>query len=208
MEEIWSYFKKNKIIVLSMAVVLSLGIGYFLLNSKTKPQKSEPKIEQVAVKKSVSADKVKEKQAENKQLVVDVQGAVKKPGVYRAKKDTIVQEILQMAGGVSEQADIKQLNQAQRITDQMQIYVPTVGEAVHNNATGNQGSTNSKEKIVNINTAKVDDFKSVTGIGPKKAEKIIAYRQKNGNFKTLHDLTGVSGIGEKSLEKLKDQLTV
>jgi len=111
-----------------------------------------------------------------------------------------------MAGGLQQNADTKQINQAQRVTDQMQVYIPYRGEAAPT-ATTNKGS-GEKGKVVNINTAKVDDFKDVSGIGPKKAAKIVAFREKNGNFKDLHDLTKVSGIGEKSLNSLKDQLTV
>lgn len=88
----------------------------------------------------------------------------------------------------------------------MQLYVSYHGETAPT-ATASKGSSTEGKKV-NINTAKVDDFKDVTGIGPKKAAKIIAFREKNGNFKELHDLTKVSGIGEKSLDSLKDQLTV
>lgn len=140
-------------------------------------------------------------------IVVDVQGAVQKPGVYHVKDKAIIQEVIQTAGGFTANADLKQINQAKRVVDQMQVYIPIKGEKVTPTSTNSSNDTQNK-KIVNINTATVDDFKDVTGIGPKKAEKVIAYREEHGQFKTLHDLTNVSGIGEKSLAKLKDQLTV
>lgn len=206
MKEIFHYIKKNKIILIVLFISL-IGGGYFMLHQKTTPSpdqiKTEDLVEKKAPEKSNKETKKNSKTLGEK-LVVDVQGAVKKPGVYRVKDKAIVQEVLQIAGGVTQNADLKQLNQAKRVSDQMQIYVPTKGEKSINNST----ATNDQKKIVNINTDNPDDFKDVTGIGSKKAEKIIAYRQEHGDFKNLHDLTGVSGIGEKSLDKLKEQLTV
>ncbi|KRO00205.1 helix-hairpin-helix domain-containing protein [Companilactobacillus kimchiensis] len=203
METILNYLKKNILSSLVILIVVVATSGYFLMHktASTQPVKNELRTEIKPAKKVAT----KEKPAKANVLVVDIQGAVKKSGVYRVKNGAIVQEVLQMAGGLNSNADTKQINQAQRVTDQMQVYVPYQGEKVAStsNKTGNKES-----KLVNINSATVDDFKDVTGIGPKKAEKIIAFREKNGNFKELHDLTKVSGIGEKSLDTLKDQLTV
>jgi len=203
MKEILDYVKRNKMLVLIGLVVIILGTGYFMTHQKhpaaavKNELQTETKVS--AAKKEPKTPKI------TKEMVVDIQGAVKNPGVYRLHNDAIVQEALKMAGGVLPTADIKQINQAKKLTDQMQIFVPVVGEK----GSGSSTSGGSEEKkVVNINSATVDDFKDVSGIGPKKAEKIIAFREKNGNFNQLHDLTKVSGIGEKSLESLKDQLTV
>lgn len=203
MEEILTYFKQNKLILIVILLITVGGSGYFLTHQSHKAAKNEIRTETHPLKKTVEKDSQSNKTTI---LAVDVQGAVKNSGVYRVKTGAIVQEVLKMAGGLQGNADIKQINQAQRVTDQMQIYVPYRGETA-TTPTADKGS-GSKGKMVNINTAKVDDFKDVTGIGPKKAAKIIAFREKNGNFKNLHDLTKVSGIGEKSLDNLKDQLTV
>lgn len=201
MEDIFNYLRRNILLLLVILMATCFG-GYYFLNHTKPPVKNEIQTTATPVKKTTP-----KKSETSKILVVDVTGAVKNSGVYRAKSGAIVQELIQMAGGLADNADSKQINQAQRITDQMQIYVPYQGEKstpVANKATG----ANKETKKVNINSATVDDFKNVTGIGPKKAEKIIAFREKNGNFNELHDLTKVSGIGEKSLESLKDQLTV
>ncbi|MFC6176061.1 helix-hairpin-helix domain-containing protein [Companilactobacillus huachuanensis] len=207
MENILNYLKRNKMLVLLGVVIIALGTGYLVLQGhKTSMVKNDLKTET-----KVSASKKEEKNpkvTKNKIVVVDIQGAVKTPGVYRLQNGAIVQDALKMAGGAGSNADVKQLNQAKKLTDQMQIYVPVVGEKGAS-AAKNGGENNSGDKkVVNINTATVDDFKGVSGIGPKKAEKIIAFREKNGEFKQLHDLTKVSGIGDKSLDSLKDQLTV
>ncbi|MQS74912.1 helix-hairpin-helix domain-containing protein [Companilactobacillus halodurans] len=204
MEEVFSHIKQN-IIVIAMILVMSIFGSLYFWTHKTKPVQNEIKTEVVTKDKEAPEKKQK---INNDIFVVDIQGAVKNSGVYRVKKGTIVQDILQMAGGVMANADVKQINRAQKVTDQMQIYVPYTGETqVSPQNSANKGSGGGQKKV-NINSAKADDFKDVSGIGPKKAEKIIAFREKNGNFKDLHDLTKVSGIGEKSLESLKDQLTV
>ena len=206
MDKILDYCKREKITILISVVVILLGSGYFLTH-QSKTVTAQEKVENTAPVKKTKSLLTKSKTNNSKQLlVVDIEGAVQKPGVYRLKKDSIVQDALAQAGGVNAQADMTQINRAKKLTDQMQLYVPIKGEKTPSVTTG--GNTNSEKKVVNINTATVDDFKDVSGIGPKKAEKIIAFREQNGDFKDLHDLTKVSGFGEKTIERLKDQLTV
>ncbi|CAJ2234365.1 helix-hairpin-helix domain-containing protein [Companilactobacillus paralimentarius] len=207
MEEVYQYVRNKKIVLLTGIVIVVLG-GYFFLFHKVTPTSTlEPKQELTTQKDETKKSKTDSKAKEPQMIVVDVQGAVQKPGVYHVKDKAIIQEVIQTAGGFAANADLKQINQAKRVVDQMQVYIPIKGEKVTPTSTNSSNDTQNK-KIVNINTATVDDFKDVTGIGPKKAEKVIAYREEHGQFKTLHDLTNVSGIGEKSLAKLKDQLTV
>lgn len=197
MGKIYQLFQKNKVIVLGILVGLVFA-GYLVINKR--PTNNEPvKTQVLADKKSASKEEIK---SAEKTIVVDVQGAVNKPGVYHLKERTIVLDALQMAGGTKNDADLKQINQAKRLKDQMQIYVPNKTEK------RSTGSGSAEREAVNINTATVDDFKKVTGVGPKKAEKIIAFREQHGDFKDLNDLKKVSGFGEKTIEKLKDQLTV
>ena len=197
MGKIYQLFQKNKVIVLGILVGLVFA-GYLVINKR--PTNNEPvKTQVLADKKSASKEEIK---SAEKTIVVDVQGAVNKPGVYHLKERTIVLDALQMAGGTKNDADLKQINQAKRLKDQMQIYVPNKTEK------RSTGSGSAEKEAVNINTATVDDFKKVTGVGPKKAEKIIAFREQHGDFKDLNDLKKVSGFGEKTIEKLKDQLTV
>ncbi|CAJ1192937.1 helix-hairpin-helix domain-containing protein [Companilactobacillus paralimentarius] len=207
MEEVYQYVRNKKIVLLTGIVIVVLG-GYFFLFHKVTPTSTlEPKQELTTQKDETKKSKTDSKAKEPQMIVVDVQGAVQKPGVYHVKDKAIIQEVIQTAGGFTANADLKQINQAKRVVDQMQVYIPIKGEKVTPTSTNSSNDTQNK-KIVNINTATVDDFKDVTGIGPKKAEKVIAYREEHGQFKTLHDLINVSGIGEKSLAKLKDQLTV
>ncbi|WP_119318829.1 helix-hairpin-helix domain-containing protein [Companilactobacillus formosensis] len=200
MNDFLDYIKRNKVIVIVISVLI-LGLGGYWWVNRVPVVKNDIKTEIKAPKK---VSEKKTSAPKNKLVAVDIQGAVKKPGVYQLKENSLVQAAIQLAGGLADNADTKQINQAKRVTDQMQIYVPVIG----NNNSVSANAVPAKGEKLNINNAKVEDFKNVTGIGPKKAEKIIAFREKNGNFKNLHDLTKVSGIGEKSLDSLKDQLTV
>lgn len=200
MNNFLDYIKRNKVIVIVISVLI-LGLGGYWWVNQVPVVKNDIKTEIKAPKK---VSEKKTSAPKNKLVAVDIQGAVKKPGVYQLKENSLVQAAIQLAGGLADNADTKQINQAKRVTDQMQIYVPVIS----NNNSVSANAVPAKDEKLNINNAKIEDFKNVTGIGPKKAEKIIAFREKNGNFKNLHDLTKVSGIGEKSLDSLKDQLTV
>lgn len=144
--------------------------------------------------------------AEHRQLTVDVKGAVHQPGVYTLKAGARIQEALKQAGGPLPTADMSQVNLAKQVMDQQMVYVPAQGE-VQANATGalaNQAS----QTIVNLNTATKEQLLTLTGIGDKKADQILAYRQQHGEFKQVEDLKQVDGFGEKTVTKLKDCLAV
>ncbi|MBA1435278.1 helix-hairpin-helix domain-containing protein [Bombilactobacillus bombi] len=150
----------------------------------------------------------------SKWIMVDVQGAVNKPGVYRLLTTARVYDAIQHAGGVTDKADLHTINQAQKLHDQAQIYVNEKGEAATTNnvsTSNNQksnGSINPGTQQINLNTADATQLQNLTGIGPKKAELIVQYRQEHGNFNKIEDLAQVQGIGDKTVEKLKSQLTV
>ncbi|MCO6541370.1 MAG: helix-hairpin-helix domain-containing protein [Lactobacillus sp.] len=148
----------------------------------------------------------------SKWIIVDIEGAVNKPGVYRLLPTARVYDVIQHAGGVTEQADLQAINQAQKIHDQSQIFVPDKNNnAARVGSSGDVNSANSNagiEKQVNLNTATIEQLQSLDGIGPKKAELIIKYRQEKGNFSKIEDLTNIQGIGEKTLEKIKSQITI
>lgn len=155
-------------------------------------------------------------QAVPQSIVVDVKGAVKKPGVYEMKAGDRVHQAIREAGGVLDGAEQNQLNLAQLLQDGMVIFVPEKGEemapsgAASAGQSTNAGSTgqNDSSTMVNINTATAEELQTLPGIGPSKAETIIAYREENGGFQTIEDMMNVSGIGEKSFEKLKSSITV
>lgn len=144
-------------------------------------------------------------------IYVDIKGAVKVPGIYQLKNQQRIWDALALAGGVSEDADTAQVNYAQKVKDQMIIYVPKKGEAVAQSLETLQESApaqQNQEGKINLNTATEAELQTISGIGAKKAQEIIRFRDEQGPFKTVEELKNVPGIGEKTVERLKDMLTV
>ncbi|MTT32491.1 ComEA family DNA-binding protein [Terrilactibacillus sp. BCM23-1] len=159
-------------------------------------------------------DNRQETKATDTSLVVDLKGEVKHPGVYKMENGSRVSDVIQKSGGYTNQADQNKINLAQKLKDEMVILVPKKGDSsavmTTSNSTANSDSSASTEdsKLININTATMDELQNLNGIGPSKAEAIISYREEHGLFKTPEELTNVTGIGEKSFEKLKSDICV
>ncbi len=143
-------------------------------------------------------------------MVIDIKGEVKKPGVYELESGARVEEIVLLAGGFTDKAEERQLNLAEKLTDQQMIYVPNKEEAKELSipSVANEGNTSKESSLVNINTADLTELQTLTGIGPAKAQAIIDYRDENGQFKTIEELKEVNGFGEKTVEKLKESITI
>lgn len=215
MEAIIEKIKEYKIIVICAGLGLALG-GFFLLKptSQTSVKETNLQAEVAAVSKDSSSEKEikkeeKDESAEQDLITVDVKGAVKSPGIYDLPVGSRVHDAVQKAGGLTEEADSKSLNLAQKISDEALVYVPTKREEVASQQTGS-GTTasTSKDKKVNLNKASLEELKQVKGLGGKRAQDIIDHREANGKFKSVDELKKVSGIGAKTIEKLKDYVTV
>ena len=215
MEVIIEKIKEYKIIVICAVLGLALG-AFFLLKptSQTSVKETNLQAEVAAVSKDSSSEKEikkeeKEESPEQDLITVDVKGAVKSPGIYDLPVGSRVHDAVQKAGGLTEEADSKLLNLAQKVSDEALVYVPTKGEeaASQQVASGTTAST-SKNKKVNLNKASLEELKQVKGLGGKRAQDIIDHRETNGKFKSVDELKKVSGIGAKTIEKLKDYVTV
>lgn len=141
-------------------------------------------------------------------LKVDVKGAVKNPGVYSVTENDRVIDVIERAGGFSKKADATKINLSQKVSDEMVIYVPQVGEEIQEmpNLINNQQT--EKDGKININEADETVLQTLPGIGRAKAQAIIEYRNQNGPFQKIEDLMNVSGIGQKTFEKLADFISV
>ena len=215
MEAIIEKIKEYKIIVICTGLGLALG-SFFLLKPTTQTPVTETNLqtEVAAVSKDSSSEKEikkeeKEESPEQDLITVDVKGAVKSPGIYDLPVGSRVHDAVQKAGGLTDEADSKSLNLAQKVSDEALVYVPTKGEeaASQQAASGTTPST-SKDKKVNLNKASLEELKQVKGLGGKRAQDIIDHREANGKFKSVDELKKVSGIGAKTIEKLKDYVTV
>lgn len=139
-------------------------------------------------------------------LIVDVAGAVRRPGVYEFAEGDRVIDAIERAGGAMPKADLSLLNLAAPLTDGTQILVPKAGPAVPGAATAVPGG--SAGGLMNINTASATELEDLSGIGEVLAATIVEYRTQNGPFASVDDLLDVSGIGPATLDEIRDQITV
>ena len=206
--------KEYKIIVVCVGLGLAVG-AFFLLKpipeipvKDTSPQTELESSAKVKSKEEIPKDIEETTEVVEQDLItVDVKGAVKSPGIYNLPLGSRVHDAVQKAGGMTENADSKNLNLAQKVSDESLVYVPSKEETDIQEASSN--TTSSKEtKKVNINKASLEELKQVKGLGGKRAQDIIDYRESKGTFKSVDDLKKVSGIGAKTIEKLKDYVTV
>ena len=160
-----------------------------------------------------SADTTEEKKQQTEQVTeiyVQIDGAVKKPGVYTFSEESRVYELIEAAGGLLPEAYDLGINQAKRLADGEKIYVYTKEEI--ENGAGTTDTQNPRGQTedgkVNINTASVEELMTLSGIGETRAKDIIAYRNAHGAFSLPEDLKNVSGIGDSTYNKIADAIIV
>ena len=189
-------------------VCLIIGMGLFWMSRQGE------EVEEVAASLSettILPQEVEDKTTVSTVIYVDVKGEVHHPGVYQMKAENRVKDLIEAAGGFTPLADDQKLNLAQLLEDQMVIVVPKKGEEVNSElaqAPTSQKKEVGKEVKVNINTATVEELKTLKGIGEKKAEAIIEYRKQNGSFKNKEELMKVRGIGKKLYESFQERVIV
>ena len=216
---------RKTVLILISSLVISIFLLSFILIGATRERVNAIDIEEEL--KVTTTIKVE------KNIFVDVKGAVKKPGVYEVKENSIVNDCIKLAGGITSSGTLSNINLSKKVTDEMVIYVfkkseittsakneiPCTTEVIEinncpiitDNQTSNDGkketTTNAIDKKININTATKEELTTLTGIGESKANSIIEYRKTN-QFKSIEELKNVSGIGEALYESIKDSITV
>ena len=206
-EEIVMFFKQNiKSIVLAFfcsVVVIGIGLYYFNYN-KTEDYNN---ISFSNHKSDRIDNEEKNDDKQDEKIFVDVKGAVKNPGVFETTKDKRIKDLIDVAGGLLDDADTSTLNLSQKVKDQMVIYVLKHGEKPKQMSEIGTTSSSSGD-VININTANKEQLMKISGVGKTKAEAIIEHREKNGDFKKKEDITKVRGIGKATFEKIKDKIEV
>jgi competence protein ComEA len=139
-------------------------------------------------------------------IIVDVAGAVRRPGVYEFTDGERVIDAIERAGGALPKADLSLLNLAAPITDGTQILVPKTGPTAPGASPPPLGG--APAGLININSATATELEALSGIGEVLAATIVEYRTTNGPFTAVDDLLDVSGIGPATLEEIRDQITV
>lgn len=225
-EKLYQY--RYYIVLLFLLIGLVLGvIGYFLWKQtpETKIITTTPTLMGVEKKERLVTEKI-----EKVPIVVDIKGAVQKPGVYTCEEQSRVQDVVLKAGGFTKEADSSVINLSRKVQDEMVIYIYSKQEVEKckkeeskscpiqevivptcpsiDNTMPKEDEGNSKEeesivqKVVSINTASLSEFMDIPGIGEAKAKLIVAYRTEHGPFEKLEDLMNVKGIGQTLYEKM------
>ena len=205
-EDVVLFFRQNvKSIILAFVCSLVVIIGgLFYFNQNKTEDYSGVSFSNTSNETNNKDEKTEDKHDEK--IFVDVKGAVKHPGVFETTKDKRVKDLIEEAGGLLDDADTSTLNLSQKVKDQMVIYVLKHGEKPKQISDGSTSSANGD--VININTANKEQLMKISGVGKTKAEAIISYREKNGDFKKKEDITKVHGIGKATFEKIKDKIEV
>ena len=207
-------FSKDKILI-GIAIIVLVCFGYYKYNSDNLNNNQIQAL--VDTKSTESVNKQSENSAQNSEdnstKMCQIDGCVNKPGVYSFKKDDRIKDIVELAGGFTQDADTKSVNLAMKLKDEMKIYIPSKSETSKEQNNDTQSSDlvtirdNNSSNLVNINTADSNKLQTLPGIGPSKAKKIIEFREKN-QFKKIEEIKNVDGIGDKTFESLKSLITI
>ncbi|WP_226535228.1 helix-hairpin-helix domain-containing protein [Fictibacillus halophilus] len=201
--------KKHINWVLGAVFLLFIFLGLFIYKNINSQPDTVISPEQMPVIKNETetidskTEKNEEESVSSSQIMIDVQGSVHRPGVYEMNNGDRVIDVIRKAGGFLEEAETRSVNQAEKIVDEMIIYVAGKGEEVHP-LSSDKG--NDKGDLLNINSADLSELQTLSGVGPSKAQSIISYREEFGPFKTIDQLLKVRGIGEKTIEEWKDKI--
>lgn len=158
-------------------------------------------------------------EVDKKNIYVEIKGEVLKPDVYELEEGSIVRDLILISGGLTEDGDLFNINQARELKNGECIVVMSKDEILklknginENNefleVSDGFNTKNENDDLININNASKDELKKLNGIGDTLAESIINYREENGKFNTIEDIKNVSRIGDKTFEKFKDKIKV
>lgn len=209
--------KKQKILLIIIISIITLGIIYYSQIVKTTEEfdideQNLEIVENKTEEKTEDIDQVAK-------IIVHVSGAVKQEGIVELEENSRVADAIELAGGVREDAYMKDVNLAELLEDGMKIYIPSKEEVENQKESGNYvGNTNTSNKNttdkndlnskVNINTATKEELDTLPGIGESTANKIINYREENGKFKSIEEIKEVSGMGDSKFEQIKDLIEI
>lgn len=199
-------YNKKEIIILAIAIIVILVI--IILNFKS--EEKEAFIQ-------TNNDLIQEDENKiEKVIIVHIVGCVKNPGIVEVKDGARIIDVIEKAGGITEDADISKVNLAYIVKDAQKIYVPSIYDDNNieyiNTRNGDNVITNgngSEDKgMININTSTQTELEQLPGIGPTTALKIINYRKENGEFKSIEEIKEIPGIGDAKFETIKNMIEV
>ena len=213
--------KKIMLSIILISIILILFIIY-MLNTNSN---DEIFLESLTVGGNTAESNVvenleAEEELETEKIAIHIIGEVNKEGIVYLEAGSRIVDAIKEAGGATKEADLSQINLAYELQDGQKIYIPNKNEKISEYITMSSGNnviieennssaeTERKENKVNINTANVNELDNLPGIGPSLAQRIIEYREENGNFKSIEELQNVKGIGDTKYSDIKDNVTI
>lgn len=205
--------KKQKIIAIILITIIGIGIYCY---TDAIENTNEEEIENVLEVAQTNTTK----ETEEKNIFVHIAGCVQKEGMLELSSNSRIADAIEKAGGLTQEADLSDINLAYLLEDGMKIYIPNQNERQENNEKTENipkeentpsmqiQDTNTKQDVININTATQEELDTLPGIGPATAAKIIEYRKEKGKFKQKEEIKEVSGIGEAKYEKIKEYISI
>ena len=202
---------KQKKILIIVGIVIIIGIIFFIYNKDSNDEKILD--ENILIEANTEMEENTIKDTENEQIIVHITGAVKVPGIIKLKQGSRIEDAVEQAGGLTEDADISNVNLAYvlKITipsnlniEEQEIITDESGENIIDTEFYKENTIKGK---ININKAKEDELLTLPGIGIELASRIISYREQNGKFSNIEEIKKVSGIGDSKYEKIKDLIS-
>lgn len=197
---------KEKTIMFTIAIIL--GIIFIVKIIDNNYQKQDNQNIETGI---IQVENPKEEQDIEEKIVIYITGEVKKEGVIELKPGSRIADAIEKAEGLTENANIKNVNLAYELEDGQKIYIPNKNEE-QTIITENSGITVNENKeqnqTININKADSNELQNLNGIGKSLAGTIIKYREENGKFKKIEELMNVPGIGESKFNNIKDKIKV
>lgn len=202
---------KQKKIVIIVGIIIIIGILYFIYNGIDKKSTDQIDNNMLSIENNT-----KENEGSKELVIVHITGAVKTPGIVKLPEGARIEDAIDKAGGLTEDADISDVNLAYVLEDGIKIKIPTISEEKNEEIINSSGegivekeiSNNSENKIININKANETDLQTLPGIGASLAGRIVEYRDSNGKFNEIEDIKNVSGIGDSKYENIKNLICV
>ena len=222
LEQIKEEIKKRlnaRIIAIFVLGVVFLAFSLFLYyKNKSKVFKdeymnniyaeSESENETVNSSVNVSSTNLDTENQKKSLIIVEIKGEVKNPDVYEIEDGSIIRDLINLAGGLTSEANTDGINRAEKLRGNQLIVIPNKSDISSGSVINQNASITNNSSVININTAPLEELKKITGVGDVKAQSIIDYRDKNGGFKSIEELKNIDGIGSKTFEKIKDQVGI
>lgn len=198
MQKIKDYIYYNRKEIIIVTIFILLFIVYLFMENKNN--KDDEIINEVVIEEK------KEEIIEDNTLIVDIKGEVKSPGTYEIEKDKRVKDVVEDAGGLTDNANTDNVNLSEKVHDEMVIIIPN--EDTKDEIKMEDTSKSLSNSKISINNASIDELMKIKGIGKVKAESIVEYRNQNGKFQKIEDIMNVKGIGTSTFEKIKDYIRI